>query len=271
MPHKQFSKLIFPYSSDTVAVKLVPTIKGGWTFQHFYCEALEYFMPLRYTKSCQEKYASPLLERESLAVYINNIQDTTLVLQKYSMRAWYYYQWWFDVHSLSSSDPTECSLPWPFSQCWPRFVCSDNMHLKTYDNGLNVGNLELWYYMLQKPVILGLLMMPRNATKVCYHYNRWVIFKKNFVCLLALQHTNKGCNSLQTNQITRTLQIFVNKCLRWIMNIKWTDKITNEELWRITHQKSIENQIQRRKWNWIGHTLHKETGAIENTALDWNP
>ena len=26
----------------------------------------------------------------------------------------------------------------------------------------------------------------------------------------------------------------------------------------------------RRKWNWIGHTLRKETGAIEKTALDWN-
>jgi len=55
------------------------------------------------------------------------------------------------------------------------------------------------------------------------------------------------------------------------MNIKWTDKITYEELWRITHQKSIENQVKRRKWNWIGHTLRKETGATEKIALDWNP
>ena len=31
------------------------------------------------------------------------------------------------------------------------------------------------------------------------------------------------------------------------------------------------NQIKRRKWNSIGHTLHKETGAIKKTALDWNP
>jgi len=74
-----------------------------------------------------------------------------------------------------------------------------------------------------------------------------------------------------TNQITRRLQIFLNKCLRRIMKIKWTDKITNEELWRITHQKSIDNQLKIRKWNWIGHTLRKETGAIEKTALDWNP
>jgi len=55
------------------------------------------------------------------------------------------------------------------------------------------------------------------------------------------------------------------------MNIKWTDKITKKELWRITHHKSIENQIERRKWNWIGHSLRKETGAREKTGLDWNP
>ena len=58
------------------------------------------------------------------------------------------------------------------------------------------------------------------------------------------------------------------------MNIKWTDKITNEEMWRITEQKAIENEIKGRKWNWsnrencIGHTLRKETGAIEKIALD---
>jgi hypothetical protein len=33
-----------------------------------------------------------------------------------------------------------------------------------------------------------------------------------------------------TNRVTNRLQIFINKCLRRIMNIKWTAKITNEEL-----------------------------------------
>jgi hypothetical protein len=55
------------------------------------------------------------------------------------------------------------------------------------------------------------------------------------------------------------------------MNIKWIDKITNEELRRITKQKPTEIEIKRRKWNWIGHTLRKEARAIEKTALDWNP
>jgi hypothetical protein len=67
------------------------------------------------------------------------------------------------------------------------------------------------------------------------------------------------------------LQTFINKCLRRVRNIKWTVKITNEEPRRITKQKSLEIQIKRRKWNWIGHTLRKEAGAIEKTALEWNP
>jgi len=53
--------------------------------------------------------------------------------------------------------------------------------------------------------------------------------------------------------------------------MKWADKITNDELWRITQQKPIGYQIKIRKCNWIGHTLRKEVGAIEKTTLDWNP
>jgi hypothetical protein len=59
--------------------------------------------------------------------------------------------------------------------------------------------------------------------------------------------------------------------LRRIMNIKWFDRITNEDLWIIAQQEALENQIKRRKWNWTGHTLRKETGSAEKTALDWNP
>jgi hypothetical protein len=42
-----------------------------------------------------------------------------------------------------------------------------------------------------------------------------------------------------------------------LMNIKWFDRITNEDLWSITQQETIENQIKRRKWDWNGHTLRK--------------
>ena len=40
------------------------------------------------------------------------------------------------------------------------------------------------------------------------------------------------------------------------MNTKWTNKITKEELRGITHQKSIENQIKKKKENGIGLDTH---------------
>jgi len=37
------------------------------------------------------------------------------------------------------------------------------------------------------------------------------------------------------------------------------------------HPSEVNRKSEKiRKWNWIGHTLRKETGAIEKTALDWN-
>ena len=61
------------------------------------------------------------------------------------------------------------------------------------------------------------------------------------------------------------------KNLQQIMDTKWTDQFTNDELWSVTKQKAIEIQIKRRKLNGIGHKLRKEAGGTEKTALHWNP
>jgi hypothetical protein len=38
------------------------------------------------------------------------------------------------------------------------------------------------------------------------------------------------------------------------------------------HQaETNRNSDKKKKWNWIGHTLCKEAGAIEKTASYWNP
>jgi len=56
---------------------------------------------------------------------------------------------------------------------------------------------------------------------------------------------------------TSKLQVFVNRCLRRILNIHWPEVISNEEIWRRAEETEISVQIWRRKWNWIGHTLRK--------------
>ncbi|KAK7089318.1 hypothetical protein V1264_024890 [Littorina saxatilis] len=74
-----------------------------------------------------------------------------------------------------------------------------------------------------------------------------------------------------TNTITGKLQTSVNRCLRHILNIRWPEKISNADLWKRTNQKPISQDVKKRKWGWIGHTLRKPNDNITRQALDWNP
>ena len=70
--------------------------------------------------------------------------------------------------------------------------------------------------------------------------------------------------------ISNKLQTFINICLRTILKIYWPEKINNMELWARTGQGCGPEEIARRKWNWIGHTLRKPTSDIPRQALEWN-
>ena len=74
-----------------------------------------------------------------------------------------------------------------------------------------------------------------------------------------------------TNVISNKLQTFTNRCLRFILNIHWSDKVSNQDLWQRAKQDPIPQQIGRRKWRWIGHSLRKPPGNITRHALEWNP
>lgn len=75
----------------------------------------------------------------------------------------------------------------------------------------------------------------------------------------------------QTKKNEHDLQVFINKCLRQILQIRWSEKISNEELWEKTGQSPITNTIKKRKWHWIGHILRRPQSNITRQALDWNP
>ena len=93
------------------------------------------------------------------------------------------------------------------------------------------------------------------------------IFKSNVLSVLLY-----GCETWKiTESITSSIQVFVNKCLRRILMIRWPNVISNEELWRRTNMEKLDIQIKRRKWNWIGHTLRKPADDVARAALDWNP
>ena len=74
-----------------------------------------------------------------------------------------------------------------------------------------------------------------------------------------------------TKAIIHKLQTFINTYLRRICNIRWPNKITNEELWKRTNETPIDQEVRRRKWKWIGHTLRKPRNTINHQSLTWNP
>jgi hypothetical protein len=81
-----------------------------------------------------------------------------------------------------------------------------------------------------------------------------------------------GCETWKvTSSITQKLQSSINRCLRRIINVRWSEVISNVMLWETTGETPVELQIKKRKRKWIGHTIRKDKNAVERVALDWNP
>ena len=74
-----------------------------------------------------------------------------------------------------------------------------------------------------------------------------------------------------TKTSTQKLQTFTNRCLRNILNIRWPEVVSNEELWNKEKPTPMEMEIKKHKWGWIGQTLRKPVSNITRQALEWNP
>ncbi|VDP21208.1 unnamed protein product [Schistosoma margrebowiei] len=67
-----------------------------------------------------------------------------------------------------------------------------------------------------------------------------------------------GAETWRTKTTTiKKVQVFINSCLRKILNIHWPDTISNSLLWERTNRLPAEEEIRKRRWKWIGHTLCK--------------
>ncbi|VDO97477.1 unnamed protein product [Schistosoma margrebowiei] len=81
-----------------------------------------------------------------------------------------------------------------------------------------------------------------------------------------------GAETSRTTKTTiKKVQVFINSCLHKILNIHWPDNISNSLLWRRANQLPAEEEIRKRRWKWIGHTLRKSSNCITRQALTWNP
>ncbi|VDP24093.1 unnamed protein product [Schistosoma margrebowiei] len=77
-----------------------------------------------------------------------------------------------------------------------------------------------------------------------------------------------GTETWKTTTTTiKKVQVFINSCLRKILNIHWPDTISNSLLWERTNELPAEEEIRKRRWKWIGHTLRKSSNCITRQAL----
>ncbi|VDP15894.1 unnamed protein product [Schistosoma margrebowiei] len=81
-----------------------------------------------------------------------------------------------------------------------------------------------------------------------------------------------GAKSWRTAKaIIQKIQVFFNSCLRKILLILWPDTISSNQLWERTNQIPAEEEIRKKGWKWIGHTLRKPFNCVTSQALTWNP
>ncbi|VDO50535.1 unnamed protein product [Schistosoma margrebowiei] len=73
-----------------------------------------------------------------------------------------------------------------------------------------------------------------------------------------------------TKAIIQKIQVFINSCLHKTILIQWPDTISNNVLWERTNQIPAEEEIRKKRWKWMGHTLRKAPNCVTRQALTWN-
>ena len=70
-----------------------------------------------------------------------------------------------------------------------------------------------------------------------------------------------------TKNISAEIQAFTNRCLRNILDVRWLNTISNEDLLAKSQEEKVTTQIRKTKWKWIGHTLRKPHNNVTKQAL----
>ena len=113
--------------------------------------------------------------------------------------------------------------------------------LEVINVGLSNFSLQYQHNIKQMWAVRGI----RRRTKVC-------MFKTLVLLVLIC-----GC---ETRKITkaneRELNSFQCQCLRQILRIRWQQRMKNKRV--MAEINEISYEMQRRRWNWLGHILRRE-------------
>ena len=72
-------------------------------------------------------------------------------------------------------------------------------------------------------------------------------------------------------RVINKVAAFHNSCLRKLCQIFWPQIISNKELYKKTGCHNIIEEIKRRRYRWLGHTMRMDENRIPKVALHWLP
>ena len=74
-----------------------------------------------------------------------------------------------------------------------------------------------------------------------------------------------------TTKSDHQLNVFQQRCLRRILDVKWEDRITNDEILRIANTQKLSDVIKARIVQLTGHVLRMTDDIPAKHALNWVP
>ena len=77
-----------------------------------------------------------------------------------------------------------------------------------------------------------------------------------------------NCSSWAANkQVLNKLDISHRHHLRYILNVKWPQKITNIRLYELTESRPLSEFVERSRWSMLGHILRMSENSSACCAL----
>ena len=81
-----------------------------------------------------------------------------------------------------------------------------------------------------------------------------------------------GCETWKMNKSDdKEIDVFQNKCIRKILEVRWQDHVSTEELLERAEMEPLSRNVKRRRWKMIGHILKKDKNSNDAIALTWAP
>ena len=81
-----------------------------------------------------------------------------------------------------------------------------------------------------------------------------------------------GCETWKgLKEVETKIRVFESNCLRKIMDIKWYEHVTEEEVRRRSGQRSVIDKLRTHRWRYYGHVLRMGEERLPKQVLSWTP